>query len=211
MSLRTWIAPARTALVIVDMQVDFASPKGLAAQWGMDLSAVPPALAAAERLAATARASAVPVIFAGLFTTPQSDSEMWNERARRRGHESGESLAFCRADSSGSHFFGPQPLEGELILRKTRYSPFWDTDIDVRLKAMGVDTLVLAGLTTECCIDSTARDAFNHDFHVFVPVDACAAYEADLHAASLRVMDLNTAILTDTDSVVAAWGSNPLN
>lgn len=72
---------------------------------------------------------------------------------------------------------------------------------------MGVDTLVLAGLTTECCIDSTARDAFNHDFHVFVSIDACAAYEPELHAAALRMLELNTAILTDSDSVVVAWRS----
>lgn len=65
--------------------------------------------------------------------------------------------------------------------------------------------MVLAGLTTECCVDSTARDAFNHDFHVFIPVDACAAYEPALHAAALRMLELNTAILTDTEAVAAAW------
>lgn len=92
-----------------------------------------------------------------------------------------------------------------LRISKTRYSPFWDTDIAERLKTQGVDTLVLAGLTTECCIDSTARDAFNHDFHVFVARDACAAYEPDLHTAALRMLDLNTAILTDAESVVGAW------
>jgi nicotinamidase-related amidase len=67
--------------------------------------------------------------------------------------------------------------------------------------------LVLAGLTTECCVDSTARDAFNHDFHVFVATDACAAYEPDLHAATLRMLDLNTAILTDADSVARVWNA----
>ena len=207
MSLPTWIAPTRTALVIVDMQVDFAAPQGLSAQWGMDLTAVPGALAAADRLAGAAREAGAPVIFVGLFTTPETDSEVWHERGRRRGHDPQESPALCRADAPGSDFFGPQPQADELVFRKTRYSPFWDTDIAARLRAMGVDTLVLAGLTTECCIDSTARDAFNHDFHVFIPVDACAAYEAELHEASLRTLDLNTAILTDTDSVVAAWSS----
>ncbi|MDI1364394.1 MAG: isochorismatase family protein, partial [bacterium] len=65
--------------------------------------------------------------------------------------------------------------------------------------------LVVAGVTTECCVDSTVRDAFNLDYHVFVAADACAAYEADIHAASLKVMELNSAILTDTVQVADAW------
>ncbi|MDP1069549.1 isochorismatase family protein, partial [Klebsiella pneumoniae] len=76
---------------------------------------------------------------------------------------------------------------------------------DARLRVLGVDTLVLAGLTTECCLADTARDAFSHDYHVFVAADACAAYEPDLHAGALKMLDLNTAILTDTASVARAW------
>ncbi len=205
MNLEHWIAPDRTALLIVDMQVDFASPEGLSAQWGLDLSTVPAALAAAERLAGAARRAGVPVVFVGLFTTPETDSDAWDERMRRRGADPEAGPALCRAGAPGSDFVGPQPQSGELVLRKTRYSPFWDTDIDAQLKALDVDTLVIAGLTTECCVADTAKDAFNHDYHVFVAADACAAYEPDLHAGALKMLDLNTAILTDTDSVVDAW------
>lgn len=207
MSLPAWIAPSRTALLLIDMQVDFAAPDGLSAQWGMDLSAVPDALSAAERLLRAARQAGVTVAFVGLFTAPQTDSEVWLERGRRQGHDPVGETGLCRTGARGSDFFGPQPERGEPVFRKTRYSPFWDTDIAACLKARGVDTLVLAGLTTECCVDSTARDALNHDFHVFVAVDACAAYEPDLHATALRMLELNTAILTDAESVAAAWRS----
>jgi len=207
-NLEHWIAPDRTALVIIDMQVDFGSPEGLAAQWGLDLSAVPAALAAAQRLADAARAASVPVVFVGLFTTPETDSDAWDERMRRRGNDPEAGPALCRAGSPGSDFVGPQPAPGELVLRKTRYSPFWDTDIDAQLKALEVDTLVIAGLTTECCVADTAKDAFNHDYQVFIAADACAAYEPDLHAVALKMLDLNTAILTDTASVAVAWSAS---
>lgn len=207
MNLEHWIAPGRTALLIVDMQADFASPDGLSGQWGLDISTVPAALAAAERLADAARAADVPVVFAGLFTTPETDSDVWDERMRRRGNDPEASPALCRAGALGSAFVGPLPRPGELVLRKTRYSPFWDTDIDARLKALEVDTLVIAGLTTECCVADTAKDAFNHDYHVFIAADACAAYEPDLHAGALKMLDLNTAILTDSASVAAAWSA----
>ena len=60
-------------------------------------------------------------------------------------------------------------------------------------------------LTTECCVDCTVRDAFHLDYHVFVASDACAAYEAEVHEASLKALELNCAILVDTDQVITAW------
>lgn len=205
MSLEDWVAPGRTALLVIDMQVDFGSPDGLAAQWGEDLSTVPAALAAAERMVEAARAARVPVVFVGLFTTEAGDSPVADERNRRRGLDPDAGPALCRANSPGSDFVGPKPRSGEPIFRKKRYSPFWDTDIDASLRAMGVDTLVVAGLTTECCVADTAKDAFNHDYHVFVAADACAAYAPDLHSAALKMLDLNAAIVTDTASIAAAW------
>jgi nicotinamidase-related amidase len=202
--LAAWIAPDRTAVLVVDMQVDFASPDGALGGF-IDMSVVKPALAAAERLVADARAAGAPVVFVGLWTTPETDSAAWNERLRRRGGDPDVDAALCRAGQAGSAFYGPQPAPGELVVHKTRYSAFVGTDLDQSLRDMGVDTLVVAGLTTECCVDSTVRDAFDLDYHVFVAADACAAYEADLHEASLKVMELNSAILTDTAAIADAW------
>lgn len=202
--LAAWIAPGRTAVLVVDMQVDFASPDGALGGF-IDMGVVEPALAAAEKLVADARAAGAPVVFVGLWTTPETDSAAWNERLRRRGGNPDVDAALCRAGEKGSAFYGPQPAPGEQVVRKTRYSAFVGTDLDQRLRDMGVDTLVVAGLTTECCVDSTVRDAFDLDYHVFVAADACAAYEADLHEASLKVMELNSAILTDTAEIAEAW------
>ncbi|ADG10367.1 cysteine hydrolase [Caulobacter segnis] len=202
--LKAWIAPSRTAVLVIDMQVDFASPEGALGQY-VDMAAVQPAVAAAERLVDAARGARVPVIFVGLFTTPETDSPSWKERMRRRGGDPDNESALCREGQPGSDFYGPKPLPGEVVVHKTRYSGFAGTDLDARLKALGVDTLIVAGLTTECCVDSTVRDAFSLDYHVFVAADACAAYEADIHAASLKVMELNSAILTDTNAIAAAW------
>jgi len=202
--LAGWIAPARTAVLIIDMQVDFASPDGALGGF-IDMSVVEPALAAAEALATDARAAGVPVVFVGLHTTPETDSAAWNERMRRRGGDPDVDAALCRTGEVGSEFYGPKPLPGELVVPKTRYSGFVGTDLDIQLTKLGVDTLVVAGLTTECCVDSTVRDAFSLDYHVFVAADACAANEADMHTASLKVMELNSAILTDTAAVALAW------
>ena len=197
-----WLAPQRTALLIVDMQADFALPDGALGQAGVDLSTVPAALAAAARLADGARAADAPVIFVGLQTSAKTDSRAWAERAWRLGEDAG---SLCRRGEPGADFVGPRPEPGERVIAKTRYSGFFDTDLHATLMAMKVDTLVVCGLTTECCVDCTVRDAFQLDYQVFIAADACAAYEPDLHQGALKALALNCAILVDTDEVVAAW------
>ena len=204
--LAAWIDPARTALLVVDMQVDFAAPDGALGLAGVDLSAVPAALSTAEGLVAAARAAGAGVVFVGLKTQVELDSPSWRERLIRRGHDADRDLGVCRAGARGSDFFGPQPIDGDLVIEKLRYSAFNGDRLDAELTRRGVDTLVVCGMTTDCCIESTVRHAFHLDYHVFVVADACAAYEADLHEASLKSLDHNCAIVVDSDQVKAAWG-----
>lgn len=203
--LSDWIAPSRTALLIVDMQVDFAAPDGVIGRFGVDLSAAEEAVEAAQRLATAARAAGVPVVFVGLETRPETDPPTLLERMRRRGGDPEIERVICRAGDRGADFYGPLPEPGELVVRKPRYSAFVGTDLDARLRARGVDTLVVCGLTTECCVDSTVRDAFHHDYHVFVAADACAAYERDLHEGALKSLSLSFALLLETAEAEAAW------
>lgn len=199
-----WIGPARTALLIIDMQVDFAAPHGAMGRAGADLTTVPAALAAARRLATSARAAGVAVIFVRLETTPGTNSPAWAERRHRLGEAAGEG-GFCRVGETGADFVGPRPTPGETVIGKRRYSGFFATDLESRLAAGGIDTLVVCGLTTECCVAATARDAFERDYHVFLAADACAAYEPSLHAAALKSLALNCAILVTAEDVEAAW------
>ena len=94
-------------------------------------------------------------------TSAEADSAAWAERMRRRG-------------SSGAAFVGPAPKAEDLEIDKPRFSAFFGTPIDAELRGRGVDTLVVCGTTTECCVDCTARDAFHLDYQVFLAADACA-------------------------------------
>jgi ureidoacrylate peracid hydrolase len=105
--LAGWIAPERTAVLVIDMQVDFASPDGVLGAF-IDMSVVEPALAAAEKLVADARAAGVPVVFVGLSTTPETDSAAWNERMRRRGGDPDVDAALCRAGQAGRSSTAPR-------------------------------------------------------------------------------------------------------
>lgn len=205
-ALREWLAPSRTALLLVDMQVDFASPEGAMAREGKALSAPQAAVKNAMTLADAARKAGVACVFARLITRPGEESATLKEWKKRRGAE--DDALLCCEGSKGASFVGPQPLPGEAVFSKSRYDPFHATGLDAWLRAQKRDTLVLSGLTTECCIDSTARQAFERDYHVFIATDAVAAYQPDLHRAALAALELNCAILAPTHAIVAAW-KNP--
>ena len=202
--LKEWIAPGRTALLLVDMQVDFASPDGGMAKAGADLGMMPGAIENAVLLAEAARSTGVPCLFARLITRANDETDLWREWKTRRGGE----LALCRESSPGADFVGPLPRAGEAIFSKSRYDAFAGTGLDAHLKGLTRDTLVIAGLTTECCVDSTTRSAFERGYHVFIARDAVAAYAPDLHTAALKALELNCALLADAGEIIAGWKSS---
>jgi ureidoacrylate peracid hydrolase len=197
-----WIAPNRTALVLIDMQVDFGSPDGEMARRGADVGACQPAVAKAVQLTDAARAAGVPVVFVRLLTHPGGENRIVRESKERQGDDQPD---LCVEGSRGADFIGPQPQDGEAIFSKTHFSAFARTGLADQLHAQGVDTLVLAGLTTECCVQSSAWDAFERDFHIFIAEDACAAYDEALHRHALKALQLSAAIVVPVAALVAAW------
>jgi biuret amidohydrolase len=197
------IAPERTALIVVDVQVDFASAEGLIGRHGTDMSPAEAAIDRIETLIAAARAAGATVGFMRVMTRPQSDSNALKTWMVRRGTPGSEGI--CRIGSGGEDYYRVAPAEGDIEIAKLAYSSFHGTDFELQLRARGIDTLVMTGLTTDCCVDSTTRDAFHRDFHTFVVSDACASFEEDLHTGALKALNAHTSLLTTTDAVVAAW------
>lgn len=200
-----WIAPRRTALCVIDVQADFAAPDGLMASFGVDMSGVPGAIANAEKLIASAREAGVSVIFVGLETSAETDSPVWAERMRRREGDPEAESNVCRVGTPGAAFYGPQPQPGDAVVMKPKYSAFHATNFAEVLREKGIDTLVVCGLTTECCIGNTVSDAFHRDYHVIIADDASAAYGDDIHRAALSILELNCAILRSTAEIEAVW------
>ena len=198
------IAPARTALVIIDVQEDFVSPAGAAGHWGIDLGVLEPPLRNIESLIDAARAKGVTLFFVRVVTRPETDSNALKMFHQRKGRPP-QSLAICRAGTSGVGYYRIKPQAGDIEIEKPLYSTFVGTDFDAQLRARGIDTLVVVGFTTDCCVDCTVRDAFHRNYDVFVVADACGAYEEDLHYGALNGLSKNCAMLTDSKAVLSAW------
>ncbi|WP_260927684.1 cysteine hydrolase family protein [Novosphingobium sp. 9] len=195
--------PARTALVIVDIQVDFAAPEGLIGSFGVDLAPAHAAIDRIEPMIAAARKAGASIAFLRVVTRPDSDSRALKLLMERRGEAGGE--AICRAGSGGEDYWRLFPESGDIEIEKLLFDAFSGTDFDAQLKARGIDTVVMTGITTECCVDCTARTAFHLGYNVFLASDACAAYEPALHAGTLDVLRKNIGLLTTSADVIAAW------
>ncbi|MHC4339118.1 MAG: isochorismatase family protein [Planctomycetota bacterium] len=87
------------------------------------------------------------------------------------------------------------PREGEAVFRKKRYSAFFGTDLADRLRSGGITDLVIAGVMTNLCCETTARDAFVNDFRVFFLSDGTATVGQEMHEASLRNLEYGFATL----------------
>jgi nicotinamidase-related amidase len=203
-ALAPMIEPARTALLVIDVQIDFAAPDGPMGSAGVDLSTIPPALDRIHLIIAAARAAGATVGFVRVVTRPETDSDALKLLMARKGLPP-ESVALCRDGTAGADYYQVRPLPGELQIQKTLFSSFVGTQLDEQLRERGVDTLVVVGFTTECCVDCTVRDAFHRNFNVFIVADACAAYSSSLHYGALESLALNCALLTEADAVLEAW------
>jgi isochorismate hydrolase len=87
---------------------------------------------------------------------------------------------------------------GEQIIDKTRYSAFWNTGLHERLQAGGIQEVIITGVMTNCCCETTAREAFMRDYRVFFASDATATVNDDLHCASLKTLAFGFAHVVDT-------------
>lgn len=203
--LAAMLDASRTALIVIDVQVDFAAPHGAMGRIGLDLPRTETAIDQIDRLIGAARAAAVPIVFVRVVTRPETDSKALRGFMQRLGRDPDRSVAICRAGETGSDYYRVVPEPYDMQIEKTLFSSFVGTDLDALLRARGIDTLMLCGLTTDCCVDCTARDGFHRDFHIFIAADACAAFDLETHEAALSGLTKNCAIALDTDAVVACW------
>lgn len=203
-AMREMAAPGRTLLLVIDVQVDFAAPDGAMGRLGLDLRAGAAAIGRIEALVAAAREAGVAACFSRVVTRPETDPPVLRALHRRQGLGAA-ALAICREGTPGADFHRLRPAPGDLTVEKTRYSCFVGTGLEAMLRARGIDTIVAAGLTTDCCVDSTVRDAFHRDFHVVVAADACADYEDRHHRAALDVLGRHFAVAVRSDTVIAGW------
>ncbi len=205
------IHPRHTAVLVVDMQHDFCSRGGAydLANPGLDFSPIEEMVPRLAHFLEEARAVGVPVIYVQAIYNADDNrylSPVWLEHAKRRRHGMYTAIPVCKEGGWGAEII-PQlkPNEGEVIVRKHRYSAFIDTPLMAYLRNKGIRTLLVNGVGTNGCVESTARDAFMLDHFVVVVEDCVSTYWRDMHQAALKNIDLLFGEVRNSAAIVEAW------
>jgi ureidoacrylate peracid hydrolase len=93
------------------------------------------------------------------------------------------------------------PLPGEKIVLKHRYSAFFNTDLETILRCLKIEDLVISGIMTNMCCESTARDAYYRDYRVFLPADGTGSINEEMHLASLLNLAFGFAFVTTANQI----------
>jgi ureidoacrylate peracid hydrolase len=175
------LRPAETAVIVVDMQNAYATEGGYVDIAGFDVGGAAAAVAQTKKVLDAARAAGITVIFfqngwdkdyleAGTPGSPNWHKSNALKTMRARPELAGTLLAKGTWDYAIVDELLPQP--GDLVVPKTRYSGFFNTNIDSTLRARGIRTLVFVGVATNVCVESSLRDAFHLEYFGVVLKDA---------------------------------------
>jgi ureidoacrylate peracid hydrolase len=184
------LEPARTAVLIVDMLNEFCKPGGAMVLPGYE-TLVPPQ----RRLIEAARRVGCPILF--IVDSHRPNVRQDREFLKRTPH--------CLEGTWGARVIDElAPREGDICVIKRRYSAFFGTDLDLTLKDLGIDSVVVTGVVTNVCVRSTVHDAFFLGYTVVVPEDCVAATGPREQASSLYDIATHFGTVCDSGQVIAA-------
>lgn len=201
------ISTDRCALIVVDMQNGFCHPEGSFGKLGLDVSMTNAAIPWCRRLVDAAHERGVPVIFTRYVYRPDyADGGVLVQEILPALAEV-KSLAAGSWDADLVDELAPQGQD--FVIDKNRYSAFYGTGLEPILTSLKVDSLVICGVTTNMCVETTARDAGQRDYRVFVAGDACGELDRARHDMALHTLGFGFGWVVGTDDVVAAWSGTP--
>ena len=206
--------PARTALVVIDMQRDFIEPGGFGAALGNDVSPLADIVPAVARLLALARREGWTIVHTRESHLP--DLSDCPPAKRLRGHPSlriGDAgpmgRILVRGEPGNQIVDGGRPLDGEIVIDKPGKGAFYGTTLQPRLQALGVTHLVFAGVTTEVCVQTSMREANDRGYECLLIEDATASYFPAFKSATIAMLHAQGGIVGWTAPLAALEAAVP--
>lgn len=180
------LEPATTGLVVVDVQNAFAHPDSPLADRGADLSMAVETVPRIRNLLDLARAADLPVAFTrSLRRADGRDAPSRVYDVVPGIYRDGEPIC-CAGDWDADYVDGIEPRDEEYEVGKLRYDGFRGTPLATYLRGEDVETVLVCGVATNVCVESTARSAYEAGFNVIAIEDCCAAFDEAAHAQALE-------------------------
>ncbi|GGC74439.1 cysteine hydrolase family protein [Chelatococcus reniformis] len=207
--------PARTALIIIDMQRDFLEPGGFGETLGNDVSRLTPAIAPCRRVLDASRAHGLLVIHTREGHRPDlSDAPLAKVQrglpSLRIGDPGPMGRILIRGEAGHDIIAALTPAPGEPVIDKPGKGAFYQTDLELMLRNRGIDTLLVCGVTTEVCVNTTVREANDRGYRCVVLGDCCGSYFPEFHEAGLAMIKAQGGIfgwVSSSQAVLRAIGA----
>jgi len=202
----------RTALLIIDMQRDFLEPGGFGETLGNDVSLLTRAIAPCKAILETFRAAGLLVIHTreghrpDLSDAPKAKIER-GQPAQRIGDPGPMGRILVRGEAGHDIIPELYPLADEPVIDKPGKGAFYATDLDALLHNEGIQNLLVCGVTTEVCVNTTVREANDRGYRCVVLADCCASYFPQFHEIGLAMMKAQGGIfgwVSDSAAAIAA-------
>ncbi len=185
--------PARTALVVIDMQRDFIEPGGFGAALGNDVTTLARIVPVVSALLAHARSRGMLVVHTRESHLPDLSDCPPAKRMRgnadlRIGDSGPMGRILVRGEPGNQIVAEVAPLPGEIVIDKPGKGAFYATSLQAMLDERNISHLLLAGVTTEVCVQTTMREANDRGYECLLVEDAAASYFPGFHAATLEMI-----------------------
>jgi ureidoacrylate peracid hydrolase len=206
------VRPQHCAVLVVDMQNDFCAEGGAMHREGRDLTLVKSMVPRLAQLITAARAAKVPLVWIrNVYNTGPNWylSEIWLEQAERRRNGAYLSIPVCEPNAWNGDFYEVKPEPSEVIVTKHRYGAFESTDLDLVLRSKGIRTVIMTGVATNVCVETTARQAFLRDYYVVFSNDCTATYSQPAHDMTLENIDAFFGQVASAAEIKACWQAAP--
>jgi len=198
--LKAKLNPDSTALIIIDMQKDFCCEGGSFSRRGFDIK---PAQRLARRLNSfllEARKVLKYIIHLKMMKIPELASPVVDEHYSRIKVERALDPALAEP-----YEVIPQP--GDVIIPKYKYSGFVSTYLDQFLRSKNIDTLIITGIATNVCVESTARDGFMREYYIVIPSDLTEGTSNEAKKYSLLNLDMFFGEVVSSNEILESWKS----
>ncbi len=193
-------APATTALVVIDMQRDFIEPGGFGEALGNDVARLGAIVPTVRALLDWARARSLTVLHTREGHRPDlADCPPAKQRrgdpAVRIGAKGPMGRILVDGEPGNDIVPALAPLDGEAVIVKPGKGAFWATPLDEMLRWRGITHLILAGVTTEVCVQTTMREANDRGYECLLIEDATESYFPDFKRATLEMVRAQGALV----------------
>jgi ureidoacrylate peracid hydrolase len=195
--------PEHCALIVIDMQNDYAHPDGYYATRGQPSEAVRATYEANRTVLDAARQSGTFVVFVTVIMREAGFPDVPDIHAIQPEHFAGIGRRLEKGTWGAQVVDELAPLPHEVVMEKHTYSVFYQTDLELMLRRRGISTVILTGTATHACVLHAAFDAWVRDFDVIVVRDGVSTFFPEVHESSLRIVELQLGAVLSASEVTS--------